>query len=291
MTDLKVFGNVYNNVKGIKATDTDDNTVTFGDGYTLGEVSEYGDDCAVAGDIVFDGTYIRPWLFTGNENITSFVGNNVTTAWGDSIGAGQNVYTFANCTALRYVSLPLITNYYHTDSIFSGCTALEEANLNYKNITRLASGMFNHCPSLRKTVYVLPSLVTKVYSSVLTDNPYVTTFDILITTNTANDHAISGSAFTKDTALNTLILRNTDRITTLANINAFTTTPFASGKAGGTLYVPQSLISSYESATNWSTILGYANNSIKSIESTHTDPNAPIDLTLYYADGTEIPND
>jgi hypothetical protein len=31
-----------------------------------------------------------------------------------------------------------------------------------------------------------------------------------------------------------------------------------------------------------------ANNQIKSIESTHADPNAPIDLTLYYADGTPI---
>lgn len=33
----------------------------------------------------------------------------------------------------------------------------------------------------------------------------------------------------------------------------------------------------------------YTNNQIKSIESTHTDPNAPIDFTLYYADGTPIP--
>ena len=55
------------------------------------------------------------------------------------------------------------------------------------------------------------------------------------------------------------------------------------------LYVPNDLISSYQSASNWSTILGYANNQIKSIESTHTDPNAPIDLTLYYIDGTPIP--
>lgn len=88
--------------------------------------------------------------------------------------------------------------------------------------------------------------------------------------------------------LETLIIRQSDGVMVLQNINAFTNSPFASGKAGGTLYVPQSLISSYQSASNWSTILGYANNQIKSIESTHTDPNAPIDLTLYYVDGTPI---
>lgn len=89
-------------------------------------------------------------------------------------------------------------------------------------------------------------------------------------------------------ALKTLILRRTSVIT-LDNISAFNDSPFASEKSGGTLYVPESLISSYQSASNWSTILGYTNNQIKSIESTHTDPTATIDLTLYYADGTPIP--
>lgn len=93
--------------------------------------------------------------------------------------------------------------------------------------------------------------------------------------------------FSTNQALNVLVLRK-DGVVALNGINAFSDTPFASGKAGGTLYVPQALISSYQSASNWSTILGYANNQIKSIESTHTDPNAPIDLTLYYADGTPI---
>lgn len=88
-------------------------------------------------------------------------------------------------------------------------------------------------------------------------------------------------------SLDTVVLRRSG-VTTLGNINAFNGTPFASGGTGGTLYVPNDLLASYQSASNWSTILGYANNQIKSIESTHTDPTAPIDLTLYYADGTAI---
>lgn len=89
--------------------------------------------------------------------------------------------------------------------------------------------------------------------------------------------------------LEILVLRKS-ALTSLANIDAFTDTPFANGGSGGTLYVPNDLISTYQSATNWSTILAYTNNQIKSIESTHTDPTAPIDLTLYYADGTLIPS-
>lgn len=99
---------------------------------------------------------------------------------------------------------------------------------------------------------------------------------------------IKVSTFSKSYSFNVLVLRRADAIVTLAGTNAFSDTPFASGKAGGTLYVPNSLIATYQSASNWSTILGYTNNSIKSIESTHTDPNAPFDMTLYYADGTAI---
>jgi hypothetical protein len=77
-----------------------------------------------------------------------------------------------------------------------------------------------------------------------------------------------------------LIIRSNSMITALNNINVFTNTPFASGKAGGTLYVPSALISSYQSATNWSTILGYANNSIQAIEGSIYE--------TQYADGTPI---
>ena len=97
----------------------------------------------------------------------------------------------------------------------------------------------------------------------------------------------NGSVFTNASLLTAVIIRN-DTVAALGNIIVFNNTPFASSGTGGTLYVPASLISSYQSATNWSTILSYPNNQIKSIESTHTDPTAPIDLTLYYADGTPI---
>jgi hypothetical protein len=81
------------------------------------------------------------------------------------------------------------------------------------------------------------------------------------------------------TKLATLVIRRTS-VAPLGSTNAFTNTPFASGWAGGTLYVPSALISSYQAATNWSTILGYTNNQI-----------LPIEGSIYetqYADGTPI---
>ena len=91
---------------------------------------------------------------------------------------------------------------------------------------------------------------------------------------------IRNNSFNGATAMNVLILRKTSAIVPLQNINAFTNTPFASGKAGGTLFVPSSLVSSYQSDTNWSTILGYADNSIQAIEGSVYES--------AYADGTAI---
>lgn len=95
----------------------------------------------------------------------------------------------------------------------------------------------------------------------------------------ASDGTIGGSSFIQNSNLNVLVIR-ADSVTPLSNINAFNSTPFASGGAGGTIYVPSAQISSYQAASNWSTILGYANNSIQAIEGSIYENE--------YADGTPI---
>ena len=94
---------------------------------------------------------------------------------------------------------------------------------------------------------------------------------------------IQVSAFANCSTLDTLVIRGGDngsRMMTLANLNAFANTPFASAGTGGTLYVPSALVSTYQSATNWSTLLGYANNNIQAIEGSIYE--------TQYADGTPI---
>lgn len=80
--------------------------------------------------------------------------------------------------------------------------------------------------------------------------------------------------------LSVLVIRKNSVVELTGGVNVFISTPFASSGTGGTLYVPQALITDYQAATNWSTIIGYANNQI-----------LPIEGSIYetqYADGTSI---
>ena len=166
-------------------------------------------------------------------------------------------YSFYHCTALESVNIPAVTTF-GASNVFDGCTSLEGVVLPV-GFSGNSNAVFANCSSLK-----------------------------YIDMNNPSDNLRGGNTFNNCSVLDTVVLRRTSSVVTITT-TTFNNTPFASGGSGGTLYVPSDLIASYQAASNWSTILGYANNSIKSIESTHTDPTAPIDLTLYYADGTLIP--
>lgn len=171
-------------------------------------------------------------------------------------------YCFGQCTNLVSVIAPNLTalkySYYNSAQYtFQGCSKLETV--------------------------VFPSFGNQVVDSYNFGNcPKLWGFDIY------DVNKFGSSVFENGTLFTTLVIRRTSSVPQLSSTNAFSNTPFASNGSGGTLYVPSSMISSYQSASNWTTILGYANNSIKSIESTATDPTAPIDLTTHYIDGTVI---
>ena len=194
---------------------------------------------------------------------------------------GNGGYQFQNCKALTSVNLPLATgapgNY-----CFSGCTSLQHIFL--PKFTASGTYAFNGCSNLLTAVLLCKGGAFAMGGNTFRGCSKLTSVDL------ANVTQIKANEFINSAALNMLVLRRTS-MTTLANVSAFSGTPFASGKAGGTLYVPESLVDTYKAGTNWVTILGYGSgeqNQIKSIESTHEDPDAPIDLTLYYADGTAI---
>ena len=66
--------------------------------------------------------------------------------------------------------------------------------------------------------------------------------------------AISSNAFANCYSLQTLIMRKTGSICTVAS-NSFTNTPFAGyNSLTGTAYVPSALISTYQTASQWSTL-------------------------------------
>lgn len=78
--------------------------------------------------------------------------------------------------------------------------------------------------------------------------------------------SIAANTFANCYALDTLIIRRTS-LTTLANVSAFLNTPMRGRNSQtGKIYVPESLIDSYKTASVWSTLFGYGFVTFEAIE-------------------------
>ena len=209
---------------------------------------------AIDGAVVCStATKLYPYCFAYTK-ITSFQSDTVTSL--------ENTDSFAHyfykATSLASVSMPNVNSQIGNNS-FQNCSALETVNIPNGLLGRVSA--FNSCTSLREAVFPkTPSVANSVFNNC----PSLAKADLGSSAITTSGN-IAANAFAGCTSLNVLILRKGVAYG-LDNISAFSNTPFASGKSGGTLYVPNSLISAYQSITNWATILGYPNNSIQAIE-------------------------
>jgi hypothetical protein len=75
----------------------------------------------------------------------------------------------------------------------------------------------------------------------------------LTSADLGNLTSLESYTFNNCKALATVVIRK-NTLCTLSNTNAFSKTPFASNGTGGTVYVPQALVTEYQNATNWSTL-------------------------------------
>lgn len=139
----------------------------------------------------------------------------------------------------------------------------------------LYSYTFIDCTS--SFIIVCRGKLTLQNQNVFRQNSGLTLLDFTYTSG----NGLLTNSFYGDSKLATLVLRSA-AVTPLGSpAGAFNNTPFASGKAGGTIYVPSALISTYQEATNWSTIFGYGNGAQNKI--------LPIEGSIYetqYADGS-----
>lgn len=202
----------------------------------------------------------------GEEFIDALIQHKVSGSYSNdritSIGYG----TFYNCTSLTSASFPNVTSV--SNYAFNGCTNLETINL--PEVTSVAGSAFNntgmvniYLPKMtsmgtyafgnstkHKTIN-LPKL-TIVQSNGFANNSGVEEIDLGVCTN------IYATAFSGCSSLTKLILRATS-VCTLKATSAFNNTPIASGT--GYVYVTDSLVDSYKSASNWSSF----SNQIKGI--------------------------
>ena len=247
-TDLTAVANAIRTKGGTSAP------LTFPAGFVSAvEAIETGGGGYTAND------WLDPYKPTGEVSSDVAIANT-------NVFKSKYVNLLCNRKNITKVSLPYAT--FIPSGFCQGCESLERVYAPL--VKRLDMNAFSGCSSLQYAVF--PLLETG-YSTEFNGCTRLLGADIFGVTLTTK-------MFYDCEKMATLVLRNPNAICTLSNINVFTNTPFATGKSGGTLYVPQDLISSYQNATNWSTILGYANNRI-----------LPIEGSIYetqYVDGTPI---
>lgn len=232
---------------------------------------------------------IPTYCFYGCANLSSFSASAVTSLgtyafaytgfvtatksmFPSLVATGLGNYCFIHCDSLKEIDFPGCT-LYSARHQFDYCTSLESVNLP-DAVYGVAEGPFQGCSSL--PVLVAPK-ITSANNALCR---YCSKLRIIdLGPNITN---ITTYSFGSCTILTTIILRRTAAFTPLSNVSAFTGTPIASGKTGGTIFAPNALIDSYKTATNWSTYDGYNTITWTSIEG------SPFEY--YYGDGKPIGN-
>jgi len=165
------------------------------------------------------------------------------------------VYAFLNCYNLALTSLPssltAIQNY-----AFSCCESITSISCDGE-ITTLGYYAFNGSSShpMQLESASFPNMSASNLYNTFGSTTDANACQQLAFCDIGSTSAIASNAFNNCYALQTLVLRKSDSICTLSNVNAFTNTPMRGyNSLTGTVYVPSALISTYQTATNWSTL-------------------------------------
>ena len=126
------------------------------------------------------------------------------------------------------------------------------------NVTSMGKNAFQGCWNLKEAHF--PALTSVNTSGYCFNQCYE-----LLVLDLGYLDTIRTNMMSQSSKLATIILRRSTAITALGSTNAFNAGRFASGGAGGTIYIPKALYDhlgdgtslDYQHATNWSTIYGY----------------------------------
>lgn len=165
-------------------------------------------------------------------------------------------YAFYNCNNLGSISLPNTITSIQAYS-FQYCEKLLSITCNGV-ITALGSSAFmgssSHLMKLKSASFPYMALTSNL-STVFGSSTAASACQQLEFCDIGSTTGIAANAFANCYKLQTLVLRKTSAVCTLANVSAFTNTPMRGyNSLTGTVYVPSDLISSYQTATNWKTL-------------------------------------
>ena len=203
--------------------DTEIDSIETGGGSTvtkgiiINECDEngYATDVSVVGMTSIPDYYFAAYNDTNKNALNKYVKNIQLPSGITSIGA----YAFQYCTNLALTELPA-------------------------GITSIGNRTFRDCTNLALTE--LPAGITSIENEAFYNCKSLTEMTCL-----GNITTIKSNAFAYCAELSKFALPNITSVPTLSSTNVFGNTPIASGT--GYIYVPDDLVESFKSATNWST--------------------------------------
>lgn len=258
---LKIFGQEFSDVAGIKAMNASDVEET----YVLG-----GDTSWVTGVFYGDLVYNETQLGSAFSNAT---GDFTLTM--PVMTILRDGYPFENATGMKAFIAPecvsTIPQYSFRGSFVETvfCPKAKLGTRVFSSATKVTTVVANGFPNSTYLQF---------------DNcPLIKTVDLIDNTYRADNSWQTGCPL-----FDTLILRDSTLLS-LYNSTVFDGSCFKSGGTGGTIYIPKSLYDhlgdgtalDYRNATNWSVIDGYGTITWAQIEGSYYE--------THYADGTEIP--
>lgn len=178
-----------------------------------------------------------------------------------------NAYAFYCCYKLTLTSLPSSVTY--IDSLaFKNCNGITTISCNGA-ITTLSSNAFNGDSShpMQLASVSFPNMTVSSLSYAFGSTTAANACQLLEFADIGSTQYIAANAFANCYALQTLVLRRTSAICSLANVSAFLNTPLRGyNSLTAEVYCPNDLISTYQTATNWSTLYNDGTVTFKKIE-------------------------
>ena len=174
---------------------------------------------------------------------------------------------FSDKTGITSVSAPNCTNIYN--NAFYGCSGI--TSISFPELTTVGTYVFQGCSGL--TAVAFPKLTSHGTTRMLASCTNLVTADMGTATG------IDSQFLYQSTKIRTLILRKSDSVVTLNNWAVADLGGIYSNPTSSTIYVPNALLSAYQSAAKWS--------SAYSAGVTFTKIEGSIYETQY-ADGTPI---
>lgn len=216
-----------------------------------------------------DGTIGVGSMALANEYENGIVSQEISGAYTNNRITEIHAYAFRNCTGLTSITAPNVTK--TGGNAFDGCTSLSSVSL--PSLTNLSSNCFSNASVTTVTLPSIVNFTSYVFQTCLAGDYVIDLGQGL--------QSLTAQAFygTNNMTSCVLILRRTAGVVTAAGADSMPK-PLWNASKVGTLYVPQSLLASYQTASNWSTAYGTENTTFLAIEGSYYE--------THYADGTPV---